>query len=212
MPEIRCSPDGPYIVSDVPELLNSRGEPIAPEDDDPERYLCRCGGSANKPYCDGTHRRNGFTSARLRGVPPASQPDRYEGRDLTVLDDRPICAHAGHCTDNLATAFRLGGEPWIAPDQADTEAVLAAVRRCPSGALQAERNGVRVAFGERKARITVSKDGPYEVEGGFSLVDEAPGQQPVDAQRYTLCRCGQSRNKPFCDGTHWKAEFRDERN
>ena len=71
MATIEPVPDGPLIVTGVAQCRNSRGEPIAVED---PFYLCRCGGSGNKPFCDGTHKKNGFKSAREAQPPAAGQP------------------------------------------------------------------------------------------------------------------------------------------
>ena len=59
--------------------------------------------------------------------------------------------------------------------------------------------------------IMVSKDGPYRITGGIELKDESMGEG-ASREHYTLCRCGGSKNKPFCDGTHWYIKFKDEKN
>ena len=181
----------------------------------PQMALCRCGGSAIKPFCDGTHARIGFTGKKE----PDRVPDRrdtYIGQQVTVLDNRGICAHSGFCTDNLASVFRLRQEPFVDPNGARMEEIIAAARNCPSGALSYAIGGVECrdeVDQVREPTITVSKDGPYRITGGIPLEDE----QGKDEQRaqgssrehYSLCRCGQSKNKPFCSGMHWYVNFHD---
>jgi len=172
--------------------------------------LCRCGGSANKPFCDGTHARNGFSSQKLPGRVP-DQRDDYVRQELTVHDNRGICQHSGFCTDNLAAVFRLHAEPFVDLSGADKDAIIAQVRQCPSGALSYSIDGVEYRDQQREPTITVSKDGPYRVTGGIDLPDEARAEG-ASTEHYALCRCGGSKNKPFCDGTHWYVKFRDDTN
>ena len=207
-PAIEASPDGPYIVSELPALHNSKGEQLAVK---PKIALCRCGGSGNKPFCDGTHAGNGFSGARLSDG-SAGKQDSYQGKSITINDNRGVCAHAGYCTDNLKTVFKLNTEPWIDPDGAPAEAVIEAVQKCPSGALSYTLDGVEHAELDRTPAITVSKDGPYHVAGGCVLDDSVTKQQPQSSEHFTLCRCGGSKNKPFCDGTHWYIKFQDDKN
>jgi CDGSH-type Zn-finger protein/ferredoxin len=196
MSTIDCRPNGPYLVEGGFDLRNSRDEALKTE---VKTFLCRCGGSAKKPYCDGTHRKNGFSDARIGGLP--DKVDIYEGRSITLHDNRSICAHAGLCTDRLASVFKYGSEPWIDPDGAPVEAIVDAVRRCPSGALSYSIDGRDEDAAPAQARINVTRDGPYAVSG--------IGLSGVQRERYTLCRCGASKNKPFCDGSHWDAKFTD---
>ena len=123
-------------------------------------------------------------------------------------DNRGICAHAGVCTDRLAAVWRLGEEPWIDPDGAPAEAIIEAVRACPSGALGYSTGGAEAAAPDRGPAITIAKDGPYHVTGGIALADAAQGTAAA-REHYTLCRCGESKNKPYCDGSHEQAGFRD---
>jgi CDGSH-type Zn-finger protein len=212
---VQASLNGPYLVTNAENLQNSRGEHIPTR---PQMALCRCGGSAIKPFCDGTHARIGFTSKKE----PDRVPDRrdtYTGEQITILDNRGICAHSGLCTDNLASVFRLGQEPFGDPNGARMEEIIAAVRNCPSGALSYAIGGIECrdeVDQVREPTILVSKDGPYRITGGIPLEDEY-GKDEQRAQgspreHYSLCRCGQSKNKPFCSGMHWYIHFHDEKN
>jgi len=199
--------NGPYLVEHVRLLRNSRGQELAAKD---TMRLCRCGGSQNKPFCDGTHRTNGFRGRR-ESRKQIARRRAYVGAEITITDNRAICAHAGFCTGELRAVFKSGRKPWITPDEAEVEDIAATVLECPSGALAYEIDGV--AFGEqdRPPTITVSKDGPYYVTGGIELLHPT-GLHGPSREHLALCRCGQSKNKPFCDGTHWYVGFRDPRN
>jgi len=209
---IQASFNGPYLVTNADSLETWLGERIPAR---PQMALCRCGGSAIKPFCDGTHTRIGFTGAKA----PDRVPDRrdtYIGAQVTVLDNRGICAHSGFCTDNLAAVFHAGKEPFIDPNGARMEAIIAAVKSCPSGALSYALDGVErrdAVDQDRAPNITVSKDGPYRITGGIPLTDEHGADESraegSSREHYSLCRCGQSKNKPFCSGMHWYVNFKD---
>ena len=207
IPMIEPELNGPYLVTNVTSLNDSRGEPI---DTRPRMALCRCGGSGNKPFCDGTHAGIGFESEKLDGRTP-DRRDTYVGAAVTVYDNRGICQHAGFCTDNLAAVFKLRQDPWIDPNGANPDAVIAQVRLCPSGALSYSVRGTEHRDQHRTPAVTVSKDGPYRVTGRVELKTE-PWGEGASREHYALCRCGGSKNKPFCDGTHWHIGFKDERN
>ena len=201
---IQCRPNGPYLVREVVELTNARGEAITHE---AVFALCRCGGSSNKPFCDSTHKTNGFSDARL--ADPAKDKVRsYPGPGITIHDNRSICAHAAHCTDGAPTVFKYGEKPWIDPAGAPAAAIIETIGRCPSGALSYTVDGATGPVNSGPARITVTKDGPYAVTGACELMD-ARWAQGAPTDRYTLCRCGASKNKPFCDGSHFDAGFKD---
>ena len=211
---IRTARNGPYLLTNVPHIRSYLGVEI---DVTPQLALCRCGQSAAKPYCDGSHARVGFTDAKdPRRVP--DRRDTYPGLEQTIFDNRGICQHSGYCTDRLASVFRAGKEPFVAPSGGRLDEIIRAVRDCPSGALSfavdgTEAHGI-VDLGDRRPPvIEVTKDGPYRITGGIALV--GPGGQDVprsagsSAEHYALCRCGQSQNKPFCSGMHWYAGFSD---
>ena len=162
---------------------------------------------ATGPFCDGTHVQAGFTDARSDDRVP-DKLERYEGREVTILDNRGICSHAGYCTAGLPAVWR-SAEPWIDPDGANKAAIVEIIRKCPSGALAYLEDGqLRTDFHEA-AEIQVSRDGPYCVRGGVELKGAEFGEG-ASREHYVLCRCGASRNKPFCDGSHWYAGFHDD--
>ena len=206
-PSIECKPNGPYLIKDLEAFRNSADGFIPTQ---PIMALCRCGGSANKPFCDGTHQSNGFSGAKQTDG-STDKRDDYRGKKITIHDNRALCAHAGLCTEGLASVFKYGSEPWIDPDGAEVEAIVATIRTCPSGALSYSLEGAEQQAQPRAAAITVTKDGPYAVVGSVRLSGEEWGAG-ASSEHYTLCRCGGSKNKPFCDGAHWSIGFKDEKN
>jgi CDGSH-type Zn-finger protein len=99
--------NGPYLVNRITDCCNSKGEPVRTE---PTMYLCRCGGSFNKPFCDGTQKKIGFSGERLSD-PSASKTNDYVGKELTIHDNRFMCSHAGFCTKHSPNVFSLKTEP-----------------------------------------------------------------------------------------------------
>ncbi|HEX6451430.1 MAG TPA: ferritin-like domain-containing protein [Trebonia sp.] len=213
-PRIMVAENGPYLVTNAAAVRSHLGEPLRVP---PQLALCRCGESGDKPFCDGSHARTGFSGAK----DPKRVPDRrdtYPGVQVTVFDNRGICQHSGFCTDRLPTVFLTDAEPFVAPSGGRMDEIIRAVRDCPSGALSLEFDGVEARdlaewHGVREQAIEVSLDGPYRVTGGIPLADAA-GEDVARAsgssrEHYALCRCGHSQNKPFCSGMHWYIQFRD---
>jgi truncated hemoglobin YjbI/CDGSH-type Zn-finger protein len=161
--------------------------------------------------CDGSHARFEFTGDKdPRRVP--DRRDRHDGLQVTVLDNRGTCAHSGFCTDRLPVVFRQRKEPFVAASGGR----IRAVRDCPSGALSFqidEREDRELVDSPRTPEIEVSKDGPYRVTGGIALYDgdnnDERRNEGASREHYSLCRCGQSQNKPFCSGMHWYVNFSD---
>ena len=205
-PEINCIPNGPYQFTNG-EVVNSKGEVRSEKN---KVFLCRCGGSSNKPFCDGTHLSNNFSDEKLTNG-EFNKLDYYSGKDITIHDNRGICAHSGVCTDNLKEVFKLGQEPWIDPDGSSAEKIAEIINKCPSGALSYSFNDDKPDFPFRSPKITVTKNGSYAVSGNIELCEKEKGEGASD-EHFTLCRCGGSHNKPFCDGTHWKNNFTDDKN
>lgn len=203
-PTIQCKPNGPYLVKDLTRLENAKGARLATK---PVTALCRCGQSATKPFCDGTHNAVGFSDARQSDGRNDRRRD-YAGVRITVHDNRALCAHAGHCTEGLAAVFDAKRKPWIDADGAVAEAIIDVVRQCPSGALSYSLNDVEHRDQARDPAILVTANGPYAVTGGVQLEGVAMGDG-ASTEHFTLCRCGASKNKPFCDGSHWESGFAD---
>ena len=206
-PVIEATPNGPYVVKDPPTVKNSKGEEISTK---PVTAFCRCGRSENKPYCDGTHAKVGFDASRQTDG-TADKEDHYQGDAITINDNRSVCAHAARCTEGLKSVFKYGEEPWIDPKGAGGEEIKKQVEACPSGALSYTMDGAEHADFGREPSIYIAHNGPYAVAGGVELRDPMGGQTPQSTDHFTLCRCGGSKNKPFCDGTHWKG-FKDDKN
>ena len=205
-PNITPTPDGPYLVNGLKRFANQRG-PIETKE---KMALCRCGGSANKPFCDGTHARIGFSSAKLEGR-IVDKRENYVGEKVTIHDNRGICAHAGRCTDGLASVFRLLEEPWIHPEAASRDEIITTIQKCPSGALSYSVDHLEHRDREGDPMVFVAPNGPYVVSGEPELLETTRGEG-ASAEHFTLCRCGGSKNKPFCDGTHWHNKFTDDKN
>lgn len=207
-PKIIVTDHGPYrVVGDVAiydadeTLLRSSGSSC----------LCRCGGSRHKPFCDVTHGLKGFDGSESadHGL-VADRRESYAADDgVTVYDDRSLCAHYGQCTSRLPGVFRHDAEPFVDPGGGPSVDITAVVAGCPSGALAfAGGNGPEPVEWPEPPSITPIVDGPYRVRGAIEVVG-ADGRSYERRERQTLCRCGHSRNKPFCDGSHWYAAFRD---
>ncbi len=205
-PSITPTQDGPYMIDGLKNFSSRKGAIETKQ----KMALCRCGGSANKPFCDGTHAKNDFSSAKLDGR-IEDQRDNYHGENITIHDNRGICAHAGRCTDGLASVFHLKEEPWIQPDGASAGEIISVINKCPSGALSYSVAGVEHRDRDGEPSIFVAPNGPYVVSGGPELCDTVRGEG-ASHEHFTMCRCGGSKNKPFCDGTHWYNNFTDDKN
>jgi CDGSH-type Zn-finger protein/truncated hemoglobin YjbI len=213
-PAIMTAKNGPYLVTNVTVLRTPLGEEVAVP---PQLALCRCGASAIKPFCDGSHTTSGFTDGKDPNRVP-DQRDTYPGQQVTIFDNRGICQHSGLCSDRVPTAFRTGAEPFVAPSGGRLDELVRAVRDCPSGALSlgfdgAEQRDLADWHGTRERAIGVTQDGPYRVTGAIPVTD-ATGSDVSRAagssrEHFALCRCGHSQNKPFCSGMHWYVDFRD---
>ncbi|MGE0396442.1 MAG: ferritin-like domain-containing protein [Kofleriaceae bacterium] len=123
---------------------------------------------------------------------------RSPGKALTVLYDGRRCIHARRCVTSAPKVFaaNVTTGPWIHPDEADAEHVCEIIHRCPSGALRYERADGTSEPAPQVNLIEIRERGPYAVRANIELCGEPGGY------RLTLCRCGASQNKPFCDNSH----------
>ena len=131
----------------------------------------------------------------------------YDSEDLVVEYDLIRCIHAEECVRGLPTVFDPSRKPWMDVSGARPDAVAQVILDCPTGALR-----YRVKHKSTEAEVPAPQntaeivpDGPLYVAGELRLV--VPGE--VTETRIALCRCGESSNKPFCDGAHSEAGFSD---
>ena len=226
---IQTAHNGPYLVTNVPNISTHLGQPLPVP---PQLALCRCGGSARKPFCDGSHAGRGFTDTKDPNR-VTDRRDSYHGEQVTIFDNRGICQHSGLCTGRLGTVFRAGQEPFVAPSGGRMDEIIRAVRDCPSGALSLafaepagpagpagspraggpEERDLADWHGHREPAIEITRDGPYRITGRIALVGDGGGDvaraEGSSREHYALCRCGHSQNKPFCSGMHWYIGFTD---
>jgi uncharacterized Fe-S cluster protein YjdI len=136
----------------------------------------------------------------------------YVGEEITIHNDRRICSYAAECVNDLSSIFKLNSKPWINPDSARTEEIIDTIRKCPSGTLSYSINGIEYRDpNEREPMVIVFKDGPYLITGGIILIgNNIQWAEGASKEHYTLCRCGASNYKPFCDGMHRTVNFKDD--
>jgi CDGSH-type Zn-finger protein len=227
--KISVSKDGPYriqggialnkkevVCSELDESLTWRKVNVIQTS---QNYaLCRCGESNNKPFCDGSHNRISFDGTETADIRPTVERQKViegeniEGTNIRVKSDHRLCAKAGFCFN------RFGNLNQMMPSASDVRIrnqVISMVERCPSGALTYEIEIDNDTYTDYQAvepdlptAIGVITNGPLWVTGGIRI-ERADGQPMEIRNRVTLCRCGHSKNKPFCDGTHNKIDFTD---
>ncbi|MDD7648936.1 CDGSH iron-sulfur domain-containing protein [Cloacibacillus porcorum] len=211
--------DGPYEVTggvplnEMRIVPNERGESAAwmktREYPLQESYhLCRCGHSKNKPFCDGTHAKIHFDGTETaENIPYDESCEIYEGDGMTLMDKRELCAFARFCDPN--------GQVWgLIEDRKNVDLAVEEACNCPAGRLTVVIDGEK-AEAELPQEISLIDDhpkgkrGPIWVRGGIPVIG-SDGTRYEVRNRVTLCRCGQSRNKPFCDASHMTDPESDE--
>lgn len=221
--KVKISKNGPYFVSgNVPlvkviALVGKEGDPEewkkGKEYPKQEEYvLCRCGKSQNKPYCDQTHLKIGFdgkeTASRKEYLKQAKE---ISGPELDLTDAENLCAEARFC--HLAKGTWHNVKKSDNPDS--KKIAIQTACNCPSGRLVVwdKKTGQPIEL-EFEPSIALIEDpqekvsGPIWLKGGVEL-ESADGTKYETRNRVTLCRCGKSHNKPFCDGSHIGVKFND---
>jgi CDGSH-type Zn-finger protein len=215
--KVKVIPNGPLRVSGAglcrigierneharPTQYNEHGE-----QDHAEAYsLCRCGASANKPFCDGAHKNIEWDPAETADRrPTAERQTTYAGDGFAITDDKSLCWHAGFCVREYGHVWDLTA---AASTDGDKQQIQAMVQSCPTSRLQyQEPAGSDPIEPELDQRIAVIDDGPLYLQGGIP-VESADGESYETLNRVSLCRCGASANKPYCDGAHTKIDFED---
>lgn len=199
--KITAIKNGPFQVRQVKKIIKSNGEELKCTKD---LMLCRCGASANKPYCDSTHVKNGFVGLN-RDKHIRNKTIAYQGKEITIYDNRNICSHAGYCTAGLPAVFS-SDRPWINPDGDAVDKIIAICNKCPSGALSYSLKDGERNFGREYDMATIrvvgrQHQGPYVITGSITIEGQME-RLPEAPAKMTLCRCGQSKNKPYCNGDH----------
>lgn len=212
--------DGPYEVSgDVRMRIesigsNAEGDAVSWEsgreyESAGEPYnLCRCGRSRCKPYCDGTHNDVEFCGRESADRPLYEETaELMTGPDASLMDDSSLCVGARFCD--------VGSSVWrYVEESGDPRSKAMAIEeacKCPSGRLTVVDSDNKAIEPDLEPGIAVVQDpmnkcrGPLWVKGGIQI-EGANGERYEVRNRVTLCRCGESHNQPFCDGTHYDCE------
>lgn len=133
----------------------------------------------------------------------------YPGEKADVQWDERLCIHIGECGRADNSLFVGGRKPWCNPDQVSVDAIVDVIERCPSGALTyLRKDGGPAETADDDNVVVVAYNGPLYVRGDLDI-DGAPDDMPGVRFRAALCRCGESKNKPFCDNSHEAAGFKD---
>lgn len=125
----------------------------------------------------------------------------YASGEVTIVWQPALCIHSEKCYHGLPAVFDPNRRPWIQANAATAEAIIAQVRSCPSGALSIESGDKAAGSKEGAVRAEVLRDGPLLVQGSITVVD-ADGKATAREGATAFCRCGASKNKPYCDGSH----------
>ena len=215
--KVKITKNGPYLVSG--------GVPLSEQDmcvdtdgqchgwKEGKKYpiqehyaLCRCGHSRNRPFCDGTHAKIQFDGTEeATHSPYREQASEINGPGLKLTDAEDFCAGARFC-------HRAGGTWELAEESGNPDARQKAIEEacdCPSGRLIAWDRDGKAIEPDFEPSIGLVEDtqagkmGPLWIRGGIPI-ESADGVTYEIRNRVTLCRCGKSSNKPFCDGRHLK--------
>ena len=131
----------------------------------------------------------------------------YRTGQIVVHWEPKLCIHTARCLRGLPQVFDINRLPWIKLEAASAEQIAEVVRRCPTSALRFERlDGGPQEQAPEQTTIQATPDGPLYVRGDIKIVNQDGSTRNLT--RAALCRCGHSKNKPFCDGSHWEVDFK----
>ncbi len=221
--QVQITKDGPYVVAGNLPLskqsigTNRDGESVRWEQreqlsHEPNYALCRCGHSGSKPFCDGTHAKIGFDGREAASRQPyREQATITKGPAMSLTDAENLCAFARFCDAH--------GQIWNLVKETDRdqarEYFIGEAGNCPSGRLVAwDNESGEPVEPDLEPSIVLIVDpaqdcsGPIWLRGGVPLLS-SDGFHYERRNRVTLCRCGASQNKPFCDGAHASIKFQD---
>ncbi len=188
--------NGPLKLSGENVTLRYCGEDLSTEAGK-DLYICRCGESTNAPFCDGSHAKAGFVGTSE--ATPKKEIRVWEGKTIRTFFNPNACMHVFYCKPlKELRARELEG------DAAAAEEIAKVVQSCPSGALTFESTDVSLPAGASNIDVEIVEGGELRVQCDFEINAELQERQTPD--RATLCRCGLSKNKPWCDGRHKKRE------
>jgi uncharacterized Fe-S cluster protein YjdI len=165
--------------------------------------LCRCGNTSNSPYCDATHKQTDFSDEQIEAIDENFKD--YFGKHIIISYNKDVCAHVGYCTKYLNEVFNVHKRPWINPDEVDVERIIEVIKKCPSGALKFTLSDEEYDEFSTESYIYVEENGPLHLKGNFELLHDI---KPISKDHCTLCRCGLSLHKPYCDGKHYSKEYK----
>ncbi len=133
---------------------------------------------------------------------------QYKNEDLTVFWKPKKCIHAAECVSRLPKVYHPEEKPWIKIENATTAALMEQIDACPSGALSyaligSHENTEKID----ETKVTVKENGPLLIFGALDI-EHSNGHKEQKDKATAFCRCGASANKPYCDGTHAKIDFK----
>ncbi len=131
----------------------------------------------------------------------------YTKGDFTVIWKPKKCIHSEICVKTLPEVYDPNGKPWIKPENGTIDELKSQIKKCPSGALTYRMEGEAEPLNDIQTECTVVKDGPLLISGDLTVA-LADGTWESKKRSTAFCRCGASENKPYCDGSHKKINFK----
>ena len=161
---------------------------------------------------------NKITKSELTEIKEKNKGSRsYSNGDVTIYWRPHLCIHSANCLIGLPKVFDNSIRPWIDPMGASSEEIIRVVNTCPSRALTYLKNCADAASDKVQAegdpanavKVQILKNGPALIRGNYLITDSFGNKIHSDHEVAAICRCGSSKKKPFCDGTHKKVGFTD---